>query len=71
MTEIGMGIGNPYRGDRIPGSVGFPMPGVQAELLHEQNFIREPDTPGELVIKGKNVFKGYFNNSKATQESFH
>ncbi len=33
MTEIGMGLSNPLSGPRVPGHVGFPLPGVQAALL--------------------------------------
>ena len=33
MTEIGMGLSNPYRGERIPGSVGMPLPDVEVRLV--------------------------------------
>ena len=35
MTEIGMAISNPYRGERRPGAVGQPLPGVEVRLKTE------------------------------------
>ena len=35
MTEIGMGLSNPYRGERVPGSVGTPLPGVEVRLVDD------------------------------------
>lgn len=71
MTEIGMGISNPVVGERRPGAVGIALPGVQVQLTAENgNAVTEQNTPGEILIKGDNVFNGYWNNIKATEESF-
>ena len=71
MTEIGMGISNPYDGERRAGHVGQPLPGVEAQLFDEDdNPISEENTPGEIRIKGDNVFLEYWDNEKATVESF-
>ncbi|MDP1930812.1 MAG: acyl-CoA synthetase [Gammaproteobacteria bacterium] len=71
MTEIGMGISNPYDGERRAGAVGIPLPGVDAALFDDAgNIINAEDTPGEIRIKGDNVFLEYWNNPKATEESF-
>ncbi len=71
MTEIGMGISNPYDGERRAGHVGQPLPGVEAQLFDEDdNPITEENTPGEIRIKGDNVFLEYWDNEKATVESF-
>lgn len=71
MTEIGMGISNPYDGERRAGHVGQPLPGVEAQLFDEDdNPITEENTPGEIRIKGDNVFLEYWANEKATKESF-
>jgi len=59
MTEIGMALSNPLKGERIPGTVGFPLPGVQARLVD-----------GELRIKGPQVFQEYLNKPEATKASF-
>ena len=72
MTEIGMGLSNPYDGERRAGHVGQPLPGVEAQLFDEDhNPITEENTPGEIRIKGDNVFLEYWDNDKATKESFH
>ena len=71
MTEIGMAISNPYHGERRAGTVGTPLPGVEVALFDEKNIIViEEDTPGEIRIKGPTVFLEYWNNKKATEESF-
>ena len=57
MTEAGMICSNPYEGERIPGTVGFPLPGVEARLQD-----------GVLEIKGPNLFKGYWRNPEKTAE---
>jgi malonyl-CoA/methylmalonyl-CoA synthetase len=71
MTEIGMGISNPYHGERRAGYVGQPLPGVDAQLFSEDDEpITEEGSPGEIRIKGDNVFLEYWDNEKATAESF-
>ncbi len=71
MTEIGMGISNPYSGERRAGYVGQPLPGVEAQLFSEDDEpVKEEGSPGEIRIKGDNVFLEYWDNEKATTESF-
>jgi malonyl-CoA/methylmalonyl-CoA synthetase len=71
MTEIGMGISNPYDGERRAGYVGQPLPGVECQLFNEDDEpVNEEGTPGEIRIKGDNVFLEYWDNEKATRESF-
>ena len=71
MTEIGMGISNPYAGERRAGAVGIALPGVDAELFDDAGTLIEvEDSPGEIRIRGDNVFLEYWNNPKATAESF-
>lgn len=71
MTEIGMGLSNPYRGERRAGYVGQPLPGVSAQLFDEYDQpITEENLSGEIRIKGDNVFLEYWDNEKATVESF-
>jgi len=79
MTEIGMALSNPY--DEIrhkPGYVGMPLPGVQiklAPLVGDENTNTDAGDeyasgPGELLVKGTNLFAQYHDNPKATAESF-
>jgi len=70
MTEIGMAISNPYHGERRPGHVGIPLPGVNIRLVDEQNKDVAKDQPGEILINGDNVFLEYWNRPNATEESF-
>ena len=70
MTEIGMAISNPYSGERRPGYVGLPLPGVSVRLVDEQNQPVDVGIPGEIQIKGDSVFLEYWDNPKATKEAF-
>ena len=71
MTEIGMGISNPYNGERRAGAVGQPLPGVQCQLFDENdNVVERESEPGEIRIKGDNVFLEYWENQEATKSSF-
>lgn len=70
MTEIGMGISNPYRGERRAGTVGQPLPGVKVRLVDEKNQVVSPGTPGEIQVKGANVFKEYWQRPETTREAF-
>lgn len=70
MTEIGMGISNPYHGERRTGFVGQPLPGVSVNLVDENyKTVKEGDA-GEILIKGDNVFKQYWNKPEETSKAF-
>ena len=69
MTELGMAISNPYEGDRRTGFVGLPLPGVSIRLANEANE-EVHDEPGEIQVKGENVFLEYWNKPDATHRSF-
>ncbi|MDX2045723.1 MAG: AMP-binding protein, partial [Chitinophagaceae bacterium] len=70
MTEIGMAISNPYDGERKAGYVGLPLPGVQIRLADENNNEIIKDEPGEIQVKGENVFHEYWNKPEATKKEF-
>ncbi|MEY3412438.1 MAG: hypothetical protein RIQ70_1126 [Bacteroidota bacterium] len=70
MTEIGMGISNPYDGERKAGYIGNPLPGVSVRLMDENGLIEKEEIPGEIQIKGDNVFKEYWGKAEATQKAF-
>ena len=70
MTELGMAIGNPYHGDRKAGYVGIPLPGVHIKLVDENYVQVEDQMPGEILVKGENVFKEYWQRPEATQATF-
>jgi malonyl-CoA/methylmalonyl-CoA synthetase len=60
MTETGMNVSNPYDGERRPGTVGFPLPGVELRLAGN----------GEVHLRGPNVFSGYWGRPDATAAAF-
>jgi len=70
MTEIGMAISNSYRGKRVPGSVGRPLPGVAVRLVNEGGCEVWPGTPGEIEVMGPNVFLEYWGRPEATRNAF-
>lgn len=71
MTEIGMALSNPLHGERRPGSVGMPLPGVDAALFDEHGQqIRAEDQPGEIRIRGGAVFREYWRRPEATADAF-
>jgi long-chain acyl-CoA synthetase len=54
---------NPLFGENPPGSIGFPLPDVDARIisLDDGVTVLQPNEIGELVIQGPQVFKGYHN----------
>ncbi len=70
MTEIGMALSNPYNGERRPGHVGFPLPGVQLRLVDVENKEVQKGEQGEIQIKGNSVFLEYWKRPDATKEAF-
>ena len=71
MTEIGMAISNLYHGERRPGAVGAPLPGVEVRLKAENGpIINAEDEPGEIQVRGPGVFQAYWNREQATAETF-
>ena len=70
MTEIGMGLSNAYRGERRPGHVGLPLPGVEMRLVDSNNNLVYEGQPGEIQVKGNSVFLEYWQKPQATKEAF-
>lgn len=59
ITEGGIVVTNPYDGPRQPGRVGYPFPGVEVKIGEQ----------GEVLLKGGQVFNGYWRNPAATKEA--
>lgn len=71
MTETNMNASNPYDGDRIPGSVGLPLPGVEIRIADPETGRPLPQGEvGVIDIRGPNVFKGYWRMPEKTKEEF-
>ncbi len=60
MTETGMLASNPLDGERRPGAVGFPLPGVELRLA----------AGGGIEVRGPNVFAGYLERPDANAAAF-
>jgi malonyl-CoA/methylmalonyl-CoA synthetase len=63
-------MSNPYTGERRPGSVGLPLPGVSARLLKDDGQLAADGETGELYLKGSNIFAGYWRRPEATAAAF-
>ena len=70
MSETGMITSNPLNGERIPGTVGFALPGVEIRLVDENGEILTDADRGIVEVKGPNVFSGYWRLEKKTKEDF-
>jgi malonyl-CoA/methylmalonyl-CoA synthetase len=70
MTEIGMGISNPYVGERRAGHIGQPLKGVKARLVDDDGKKIKAGEAGEIQIKGTTVFKEYWRKPDATTATF-
>lgn len=68
MTEAGMICSNPYDGARIPGTVGFALPGVAARVADETGRELPRGKPGVLEISGPNLFRGYWKKPEKTAD---
>jgi malonyl-CoA/methylmalonyl-CoA synthetase len=70
MTEIGMALSNPLHGERVPGSVGTPLPGVEVQLVGENAEQVTPGIAGEIEVRGSTVFTEYWGKPEATRAAF-
>ncbi len=70
MTEAGMITSNPLDGDRVAGTVGHPLPGVEARVVSEDGEAVADGDVGGLEIRGPNVFLGYWRQPEKTAETF-
>ncbi len=70
MSETLMNVSNPYVGERRPGTVGFPLPGVSTRIVDKDGVDVGTDTVGELLVRGPNVFSGYWQQPDATRAAF-
>ena len=69
MTETNMSTSNPYEGERRPGTVGFPLPGIELKITDgTTGKTLAQGNIGEIEVRGPNVFKGYWNMPEKTAE---
>jgi malonyl-CoA/methylmalonyl-CoA synthetase len=71
MTETGMNTSNPYDGERVPGSVGLPLPRVEIRVVEPEGGTPLPAGEiGMIEVRGPNVFPGYWRMPEKTREDF-
>lgn len=76
MTEVGMALScGLAAADRVDGSVGWPLPSVEARLVDTDKqdaviSMDQEDVQGEIQLRGPTIFAGYFNNEAATKKEF-
>ncbi|SHF85129.1 malonyl-CoA/methylmalonyl-CoA synthetase [Modicisalibacter ilicicola DSM 19980] len=69
MTETNMNTSNPYDGERIAGTVGMPLPGVEVRVVdRDSREILPQGEIGILEVRGPNVFIGYWGMPDKTRE---
>ena len=70
MTEIGMALSNPLHGERKPGHVGSPLPGVDVRLVADDGQPPDDGSPGEIQVRGPSVFEEYWQQPEASSAAF-
>ncbi|WP_123194398.1 malonate--CoA ligase [Pannonibacter phragmitetus] len=71
MTETNMNTSNPYEGERVAGTVGFPLPGVSLRVTDPETGASVADgETGMIEVKGPNVFQGYWRMPEKTKAEF-
>jgi malonyl-CoA/methylmalonyl-CoA synthetase len=70
MTETLMLTSNLLEGERRPGTVGYPLPGVSVSVRDSSGMPLRAGEVGQVWVKGPTVFSGYWRNSDATSAAF-
>ncbi len=70
MSEAGMITSNPYKGDRLAGTVGYPLPEVELRIADEAGQELPKGEIGVIEIKGPNIFQGYWKMEDKTADAF-
>jgi len=71
MTETSpVALGNPFDATRRPGALGVPFPGTEVRVVSQSDVTVDvpPGEPGELLVRGPQVFTGYWNRPDETAE---
>ncbi len=73
MSETVMLTSNPYdpaEGERLGGTVGKPLPGVEVRVVDDAGRLLPPGEIGHVQVRGPNVFAGYWRMPEKTREEF-
>ena len=70
MSETIILTSNPLDGERLEGSVGFPLPGIEVRVAREGGVEAPRGEVGMIEVRGESVFKGYWRMPEKTREEF-
>ena len=70
MTEAGMITSNPLGGERVAGTVGYPLPGVELRIADDAGQSLPVGEVGVIEIRGPNVFSSYWKQPDKTAAEF-
>ena len=71
MSETGMNFSNPLKGNRKPGSIGLPLPGLSVRIVDPDTFADvPPGENGEIWLKSASITPGYWRKPKETRDNF-
>jgi malonyl-CoA/methylmalonyl-CoA synthetase len=68
MSETIINTSNPLDGQRVPATVGFPLPGLQLRIADDQGKEVATGEVGTIEVRGPNVFGGYWRMPEKTAE---
>jgi len=68
MSETIINTTNPLHGQRVPATVGFPLPGLELRIADDWGRPVPAGEVGTIEVRGPNVFKGYWRNPEKTRE---
>ena len=68
MSETIINTSNPLEGDRVPATVGFPLPGLDLRIADEEGSEVPVGDVGTIEVRGPNVFSGYWRMPEKTAE---
>lgn len=72
MSETGMNFSNPINGNRIPGSIGLPLPGLEVRIVDpESSQDVPPGEVGELWLKSESITREYWQKPQETADSYN
>lgn len=60
---------NPVDGRRKVGSIGLPLPGIEVQVVDEENYETDENEIGQIIIRGDVVMSGYYNDEEATEKA--
>jgi len=71
MSETGMNFSNPLRGQRKPGSIGLPLPGLEVRIVNPDTGVDvAPGQTGEIWLRGPAITPGYWRKPDETAKAF-